>query len=173
MKELLQKIEVFTDRRSVRKFTSQPVPQESLAAAVTAGLAAPSAKNRRPVHFVTLTDPATIQHLSQGKESAAWLASAPAAIVVCGNLMEEADHDLLLVDAAAAAENVLLACHAVGLGSTWIGVLSDSPWEKDIQTQLQLPNDVLPVAVIGIGHPAETPTADDRFEATRIHQNKW
>lgn len=173
MKELLQKIELFTTRRSIRQFTKQAIPQEVLAAVVTAGLAAPSAYDRRPVHFITVTDPQTIKLLAKDTHNEQWLSTAAAAIVVCGDGMMEADHDLLAIAAAIAGENVLLACHALGLGATWCGVGFDSSWETAIQTLLRIPAEVRPVALIGAGYPAETPADKGPFDADRVHSETY
>src|SRR5512143_1706974 len=85
------------------------------------------------------------------------LGSAALGIVVCGDL--EAAHDkqlsYLLQDCAAAIENLLLCAHVLGLGACWLGVHPREQRVKRLQAILGLPQQVIPVACIAIGNPAE------------------
>jgi nitroreductase len=93
------------------------------------------------------------------------LGSAALGIVVCGDL--EAAHDkqlsYLLQDCSAAIENLLLCAHILGLGACWLGVHPREQRVKSLQEIFGLKNQVIPVACIAIGHPAENKEPRTRF----------
>jgi nitroreductase len=160
-------------RRSIRAFKPDPVDEATIKQLVSAGMAAPSARNRRPYHFVTITDPAARKTLKDKSMFGKMLYQAPLAIAVCGDKLLQPIHDFLLEDCAAATENVLLAAHALGLGAVWIGVFALTGWAKFIAKTLDLPSHVIPVALIAIGFPDETKPDRDRYEDAKWHREKW
>jgi len=76
-------------------------------------------------------------------------------------------------DCSAATENLLIAVHAMGLGAVWLGVYPKEERVDGVRKLLGLPEHVIPLNIISIGHPAETKTPGDRYEPSRVHQNKW
>jgi nitroreductase len=65
----------------------------------------------------------------------------------------------MLEDCAAAAQSMLLCAHGLGLGGIWCGV--------------KLPHKIVPVAVLGFGHPAEERTRPPRYEAGKVYEEQW
>ena len=105
-------------RRSVRRYTGDPIPPETLRAVVTAGLLSPSSRNRRPWRLVVVQDRATLEALSHCRQgSAQMLAGAGAAILVFARPTES---DVWTEDCAILMSNLHLAAHSQGLGSCWI-----------------------------------------------------
>ena len=120
MVEILEYIE---RRRSIRRFTEEPVSREDLELLLRAGMAAPSATNRRPWQFVVVTDPDRLDALRKRLPLGRY--NAPAALVVCGDLrraLPPSAQSFWVVDCSAATENTLLAAAGIGLGAVWIGV---------------------------------------------------
>jgi nitroreductase len=110
-------LETIFSRRSIRKYTDQPVESEKLELLLKAAMAAPSAMNCKPWEFILVTDP---EKLAQFRKRLLFGdRNAPAAIVVCGNPALSANPAAKLFwvqDCSAAAENILIAAVGLGLG---------------------------------------------------------
>ncbi len=161
-------------RRSIRKYTDEPVSDADLATILRAAMAAPTAFNQQSWRFVAVRDPEVRAALSVASKHAGMLADAPLVIVVCGDLSAERHEGAYWVqDATAALENVLTAANALGLGAVWVGV---HPWEDRaaaVRAALDLPAGVEPLGSVGIGHPAETKEPAQRFDAAKVHFDRW
>ncbi|HAK05515.1 MAG TPA: hypothetical protein DCM23_02285, partial [Firmicutes bacterium] len=59
------------------------------------------------------------------------------------------------------------------LGAVWIGVYTLTGWQKFIINTLELPKNILPIALIAIGHPKQTRKDRERFEDDKWHHEKW
>lgn len=106
------------ERRSVRKYSGEPVPQELLDRVVRAGLLSASGRARRPWELVVVRDRATLGRLAECRDAgAAMLAGADAAIAVLGN-PEAAD--TWVEDCSIVMANMHLEASASGVGSCWI-----------------------------------------------------
>jgi|SRR5690554_1917686 len=161
------------ERRSIRRFTGDPVSDQQLNTILHAGLCAPTARNLRPFHFVLIQDGDLLHKLAQGKVHARMLSSAAAGIAICGDKTVEDRMEHLYADCYAATQNILLAIHGLGLGGVWLGVTRDSDWYKLIREALELPDHVEPTAVIALGHPAEKRPTPHTWEESKIHYDKW
>ena len=111
-------LELLLTRRSIRKYTGEPIPQEALEAVLHAGLASPASRARRPWELVVVQDPATLEKLSHCRVgSAKMLAGASAAIVV---FADQTKTDVWTEDCSILMSNMHLMAHALGLGSCWV-----------------------------------------------------
>jgi nitroreductase len=162
-------------RRSVRSFTGEAVPRESLMRILRAAMAAPSAVNVQPWAFVVVTERETLDALCARLPYAKMLDKAAAAIVVCG--IPEKDEvfskDYWVMDCSAASENILLACHALGLGAVWTAVYVDEGRIADVRKILHIPGSIIPLNVIPVGVPKEKGKALDKFNEGNIHWEQW
>ena len=120
-----------------------------------------------------IDDRATLSAIPGFMPNAAIAADAPLAILVCGDLNLEKSEGYWVVDCAAAAENILLAAHALGLGAVWTGVYPREKRMDGLRRLLGLPEKVVAHSLIVIGHPAEQIRAENRFRADRIRRNRW
>ncbi len=100
-------------------------------------------------------------------------AQAPLAILVCGDLDLELSAGYWVVDCAAAAENLLLAAHALGLGAVWTGVYPREERMEGLRRLVGLPRRVIAHSLIVLGYPAEQPPSGDRFLPERVRRNRW
>lgn len=166
---------VLMGRKSVRKFTAEAVSKQELETILKAAMAAPSARNQQPWAFVAVTDRKTMDRLADGLPYAKMLYQAQAAIVVCG-VIEKA-HDQMLeyavLDASAATENILLAIEALGLGGVWTALYPRPERMDHARKVLAIPENILPLCAIPIGHPAGKEKAMDKFKEDNIHWEKW
>ena len=187
--------DVLGRRRMVRNYTDEPVDAEALERIVSAGVRAPSAGFSQGQSFVVVTEPdrrAAIADLAgepaymeQGFEP--WLGRAPALIVLCVSesayreRYAEADkagsHDgtwpvpWWWVDAGASMQNLLLAAVDEGLAAGFLGAHAI----EGLADQLGIPDDVNPVGVITIGHPAPDRRSGslDRGRREVVHWEQW
>lgn len=160
-------------RRSIRKFTSKPVEEDMVTAILCCGMYAPTAHNKRPCHFIVIKSRQQLVELAKQSVHASMLADAAGAIIVCGDKNVEGMKEFLYADCAAAAQNILLGIHGLGLGGVWCGVASNSDWRKMMITTLELPPKMEPFAVIAYGWPNEEKELCHRLESRKIHYDKW
>lgn len=167
-------IEALLSRRSIRRYTDEPVSEEDVETLLRAAMAAPTAFNQQSWRFVVVRDAAVREQLSRASQYAGMLAKAPLVIVICGDTSAERYPGTYWAhDGVAALENILTAAVALGLGAVWVGV---HPWEDRMDTVggvLGLPEHMKPLASIGIGHPAETKPPAERYDPDKVHRDGW
>lgn len=170
--------DLITNRRSIRRYTDEEISAEDVKTIMEAALMAPTSKSSRPWQFVIVEDAARLEALSKCKETGAMpIAKAPLAIVVAVDV--EAS-DPWIEDAAIAATFIQLQAQDLGLGSCWIqirGRYTDRDLESEtyVQNVLDMPDTILPVAIITIGHPAEEkkPQNLEKLLWEKVHINEW
>jgi nitroreductase len=160
-------------RRSIRKYTEEPVSGDDIEALLTAAMHAPSAVNEQPWHFVIIQDRKTLEAISRLSPTAPMVKYAPLAIAVCADRNLEKFPGLWALDCSAATENILLAATARGLGAVWTAVYPFDDRVNGIKKLLKMPDDVVPLCIIPVGRPAETPAPVNRFNPSRIHHDTW
>ncbi len=160
-------------RRSIRKYTAQPVPVEMIEQILRAGMAAPSARNEQPWHFVVVTERDRLANVAAVHPYAQMLREASFAVVVCGDTSRETVKEYWVQDCSAATQNMLLAAHALGLGGVWLGVYPRPERIEPIKTLFGLPERVMPLCVLSFGYPDEKKPPADRYDSGRVHNNHW
>ena len=160
-------------RRSIRKYTSQAVPDSQIQQLVQAAMAAPSAGNEQPWEFVVIRDRATLNAIPKFHPYSLMLYEASVAILVCGDLSREKYSGYWVQDCAAATENMLLAAVELGLGAVWLGVHPTEERVTALRKLLRIPETVVPFSLVSIGYPAEQQKPSGRFDAARIHYDTW
>lgn len=160
-------------RRSIRTFSSQPVDPRQIQAALEAAMAAPSAGNAQPWHFVLITDRTLLDRVPEFHPYAAMSRQAQAAVLVCAEPALEKHPGYWPQDCAAATQNLLLALHAQGLGAVWVGVHPEPSRVGSFRKLLGIPDSVVPFSFIPLGHPDMAPGRVDRFRPERVHPGSW
>ena len=162
---------IFT-RRSIRKFTDEPVTDQELEQLLRAGMAAACAKNSQNRLFFVSKGQGSLPTLIQVHPNAFALKTAAVAVTVCADLRQAAQVDPLnpwwVQDCAAAMENILVEAADMGLGGLWIGVHPDPKRVVAVQTDLAAPSHILPLGVAALGHPDKYKEPIDRFEAQKV-----
>ncbi|HER44348.1 MAG TPA: nitroreductase family protein [Candidatus Eisenbacteria bacterium] len=164
-------IEFILERRSVRTYSGEPVSGDQITRLLEAAMAAPSAKNRQPWHFVVVTDKETLKKLSEAHPYGKMLAGAAAAIAVCGDMNTAPDY--WIQDCSAATENILIAVAALGLGAVWLGCHPRPERVEAIRGVLGIPAHIGVLSLISIGHPAETKEPRTQYDESRVHRETW
>ena len=166
-------IQAIKTRRSIRKYTDQPVPGEIVQELLGAAFVAPSALDERPWHFVVVRDKEMLESLGERMEGCEMMQTATLGILICGDESLEQIPGYWVQDCSACAENILLAAHANGLGACWIAVIGVEERTNVLHGQLGIPRDMLPFALISMGYPAEELPGEDRYDASRVHNDVW
>ena len=169
-------IETIMTRTSIRSFTDQPVANETVETLLRAGMAAPTAVNAQPWHFVVVNERAKLDELAGTNRHGDMLRQAPLAIVVCGNMekaMQGPGQAFWIQDCSAATENILLAAHALGLGAVWTGCYPIEERVATVSEVLGLPETIVPLCVIVMGYPNENPQPKDKWKPENVSYNMF
>ena len=179
-------MDVIMARTSIRNFTGDPVSKEQLETILKAGMAAPTAMNVQPWRFVVVTDKDKIASVFGAGPRSGMFTTAGAVIVVCGETTfmrkpfgqpdapeTEQPNMFWYEDCSAAAENILLAATAMGLGAVWTAGYPAQERIAPIAEALGIPANVLPLCIIPVGVPAEDPAPKDKWKPENIHWEQW
>jgi len=181
-------LDALLKRKSIRKFKRKIVSKALINQIVEAGQRAPTACGMQTYSFVLITDNGLREQIYKliGKQGC--MEQAPVWIIVCADMARQLKLFEVLgvktemgplgkfipsvVDAALVAENMVIAAEALGLGSVFIG----SVWEalKKIADLLGLPKNVLPLVLVCLGYPSESPPLRPRWPLKAVlHENKY
>ena len=167
-------LETIMTRTSIRSFTDKAVSADTIELLLRAGMAAPTAVNLQPWHFVAVNDRAKLDELGGNGRQSKMLQEATLAIVVCGNMekaLEGPGQAFGIQDCSAATENILLAAHALGLGAVWTGCYPIEERVAMVSQVLGLPEHIVPLCVIVMGYPNENPEPKDKWKPENVSYN--
>jgi len=154
----MEVLEAIRARRSIRKYDRRPVPEESIKKILEAGRWAPSANNAQPWNFIVLRDERVRKDVARATSYGKFLADAPLGIAV---VIDPAASTHPVEDGAAATQNMILAAHALGLGTCWIGSYG-SAYEERVKEILGIPKGKRLLSIVSVGFPAESPKSTRR-----------
>ncbi|MGD0499666.1 MAG: nitroreductase family protein [Bryobacteraceae bacterium] len=165
--------EVIKKRRSVRAFTPQPVEPEKVAQVLAAANAAPSAGSLQGYEIFQVTREKERAALARAALDQFYVAQAPVVLVFCANparsaakYRERGARLYAIQDATIACTFAMLAATALGLGTVWVGAFDDAAVQRVLGRQ-----DLLPVAILPMGYPAEEPEPTPRRSLEElVHQ---
>lgn len=151
-------LDVIRQRRSIRVYKKDPIPEESLLRVLEAARLAPSGKNLQPWKFVVVQNGKLKRKLAKASNAQNFIADAPIILVACG-FPDESYRSLgrymksWSVDVAIALEHLILQAQEEGLGTCWIGSFE----EEEVKSLLGVPEDVKVLALTPLGYPGEAP----------------
>ncbi len=166
-------LDALLTRRTVRVYESTPVPEPTRKRLLDALFRSPSAADARPWQFVVVDRRDLLDRLEHGMPHCEMLRTAPLAILIAGEPGREIFKGFWPQDCAAAAQNLLIAAHALGLGACWIGLHPEAGRTAAVREILGLPEVVVPLALVSLGYPAEFPEPQDRWDSSKVHVNGW
>ena len=188
MNEILRQLH---DRKSVRVYEDRPVEPEVKRAILEAAIQAPSAGNMALYTILDITDPEMKQKLSVSCDNQPFIATAPVVLIFCADYRRWYDvfckhveevrkpsmGDLFLAEADTliAAQNAVVAAHSLGLGSCYIGDITENfEYHREL---LNLPQYVVPAAMLCIGYPTAqqlTRAKPPRHDVSHlVHENGY
>ncbi len=162
--------EALLKRRSVRKFTDEPVSDDMINELLHAAMSGPSACNKKPWEFYVVLNEDKLKELKSA--SMFTKMSAKLAIIVCGNLSNALPKQMAefwIQDCSAATENILLRVTDLGLGAVWCGIHPQKRAIEKVRRILDIPEKQIPLNIIFIGHPDECPESRDQYDEKRVH----
>lgn len=166
-------LEVLFTRRSIRKYADAPVSDEDLKLLLRAAMAAPSANNAQPWQFIVVRDQAQREAVARHHPYAQMAPKAPLCIVVCGDLCKEKTPGFWVQDCSAAIQNIMLAARALGLGTVWTGVHPVEERVAGIRRVFNIPDGVIPLGIVVVGHPAQPFSEQDRYDEHKVRYDRW
>ncbi len=169
---------------SIRKFTSQAITPQQLAAIIDAAQSASTSSYLQCVSIIHVTDPALRDKLVQYTSNQSYVASAAEFLVFC---IDYHRHQQIVadarlgyteqvltgaVDAGLMGQNALLAAESIGLGGVFIGAIRNHPAE--VCELLKLPEQVFPLFGLCLGWPDQTPDLRPRLPVSMVlHDNQY
>ncbi len=178
-------IEAIKQRRSIRKYTDQPVEKELLLEIIDAGRLAPSDSNTQPWNFIVVQSDEMRKKLAHVSHQQEWMMSAPVFIVCVADIRVTTTEEgplhvnedtpgigpkQIILDTAIAGENIVLAAQSLGLGTCWVS------WfiQDEIRPVLGIPSDKYVVSVITLGYPDQEPKQRPRRTLEEVvRYEKW
>lgn len=163
------------ERRSVRSYKDEAIPDDMIKDLLEAAMAAPSAVAKDPWDFIIVKDQAMRETITEALPNGQMLKQAPLGIVVCGDMEKAHDGELsyMLQDCSAAIENLLVAASMLKLGAVWLGVHPREERIAHVRELFGLPEHIVPVGAIAVGWPAQEPAARTRYDDAAVHWERW
>ena len=157
--------ELVTERKSVRAFEPRALADEKLRIVLETANQAPSAGNLQAYEIYVVRKAADRTALARAALGQGFVASAPVSLVFCAHPgRAEAKYGqrgtglYALQDATIACTYAMLAATALGMATVWVGAFGDD----EVRRAIRAPEEVVPVAILPIGYPAEKPDATSR-----------
>lgn len=168
---ILHTLDTIKARRSIRKFENTPVKKEDIDTILDAGRWAPSGLNNQPWRYIVIQNKETIKNLSTCTHYSEIVEGAPLLIAVY--LYHEVLYNYVkdILSIGASIENMLLACHELGLGAVWLGEILNQA--ESVNTILETPESFELMAVVAIGHPAEKSTSERKEIHELVYSEKF
>lgn len=165
--------ETILKRRSIRKFKDTKIKDEDILKLLEAAMAAPSARNMQPWEFYVITNNSIMNEIRSFVPYFNYNSSLM--IVVCGNTsrsITKNDNDFWIQDCSSAVENILLTATSLNLGTVWCGLYPVIERSNKIKQLLKCPSDVIPMALIHVGYPAEEKEERTQYNENYVHYIK-
>jgi len=171
----IQKLDLIFNRKSVRKFTGKKIERQTITDLLRAGMAAPTAVNRRPWSFIVLQEDSVLEKFSQKLPYAKMTQTAGNAIIVCAHPQIACDslEEFAVIDCSCASENILLAAETMGLGAVWTALYPFEERMNLVHQLLKIPQNIIPLNLIPIGFPLGNPKPMDKYNPDLIHWEVW
>ena len=169
---IMDVIEAIRTRRSIRRFKSEPLPEEHLKKILEAAQQAPSAGNKQPWRFIVVSDSDTKDRLGKIARNQTWISDAGVIIVALAmdkkspQIYERwAERDVMI-----AVEHMVLSAWSLGYGTCWIGAFT----EEDVKELLGIPKEMTVINLLPIGVPDVNPEKKSRKPFEEIfHEEKY
>ena len=162
-------IDLIKKRRSIRKYTDEPVSDEDIRIMLEAAMAAPSGSNIQPWEFVVVRDADLKQQLAETHQWSKMCSDAAVVFVVLGD--PSTKH--WIADTSAATQNLLLAAAGLDLGAVWIGLYPTPERETHVRAALGIPDHLHTLCLLPVGHPAESKAPRTQYDQSKVHYDRY
>ena len=178
-------LEPIVSRRSVRKYTTDPVEEEKITLLLESARLAPSGSNKQPWKFIVVKSATIKQQIVAASHNQTWMLDAPVFIVciadvpvrlkqpqelVATDKSPEAAVKKAIRDTSIAGEHLVLQAEALGLATCWVAYFT----QEELRPILNVPDDRYVLAVIPVGYADERPTASPRKPLSElVYYETW
>ena len=166
-------LDVLMRRRSIRQFKDEKIEEAVIDSLIEAGLTAPSARNRRPIHIMFSDNKKLFAQLGSESPSFTVLSKAPYAFFIFGDKVQEDNEFLLNNDASAVTTNILNAITSFNLGGVWLGAAKLEENDTLIRRYLKIEDRYRLFAIIAFGVANEIKEPHPNLDHERAHKNNW
>ncbi len=179
-------INTILQRKSVRSYTGEVIPDSLMQTMLRAAVAAPSGMDVRPWHIVVMTDKSQYEKLFEGNFNMEKFLQSGAVVIFCADTTitrpprENPDapavtqpNHIWRDDMGACTENFLLAAQALGLGAVWTACYPFHDRMDPVANYLNLPANIVPYSIVPVGYPAGNEQPKDKWDESKIHYNRW
>ncbi len=164
-------IKEILNRRSIREYKPDAVPEEYIIDIIKAGQFAPTARNNRAIEFIVIKNQETKNNIFKivGQE---YVKKAKVLIIPVSDTTKT---NCPVQDLSVASENMFLQATALGLGTVWKALKSEFKEAEKLKKLLGIPKQYMAINIIPVGYPKEKPEphTDKDFDAKKIHQERW
>ena len=160
-------------RHSVRKFKDEKVSDDKIENLLKAGMQAPSSCNAQPWEFIVVSNSEDKEAISKMHRFAKPARNASHLIVTIGNLNEAKVIGMIEQDLGACNENILLQATYEGLGAVWLGFHPIEDRTLRLKEYLGIPDYCIPFSVICVGYPLEEGKVIPRYDASKVHFDRY
>lgn len=164
---------IIDKRRSVRTYKDIRVEKDKIEKLLRAAMQAPSAFNQQAWEFIVVEDKDTLKRLSDMSPYSKPVEKASAAFVILANKENLKVPECWQQDLGAATENLLLEAAELELGGVWMAVAPMEDRIKYIREIFNLPENIIPYALVPVGYPIDEPKYIDRFDSSKVHYERW
>ena len=161
------------ERKSVRKYKNEKVPDKVIENLLKAGMQAPSSCNAQPWEFIVVSKPEDKKAISRMHRFAKPAENASHLIVTLGNLNEAKVIGMIEQDLGACNENILLQATHEGLGAVWLGFHPIEDRTLKLKEYLGIPDHCIPFSVICVGWPAQKGEVKLRYDESKVHFDRY
>lgn len=156
-------LQALRERRSIRRYKAEQITDEELTAVLEAGTWAPTAKGMQDPWIVAVQNPELLHRISEmnrkvwGTDTDPFYGAPTYVLVFCSHPEKWANG---ICDGSLVLGNMMLAAHAIGLGSCWINrerEMFDTPEGAALMRELGLPDSLMGVGALALGYPASFP----------------
>jgi len=161
-------MELINTRRSIRKYTNEPVHDDYLIKLLEAAMNAPTARNLQDWKFIVIKNKELQKKIAEALPNTHMSAHAAACIVVLGDKTIQPKDEYIYVDCGAAIQNLLLEAHSLGLGCCWCAIGPNEDRIIPLKELLNIADHLIPVANIAIGWPDETKEENYRYDENKV-----
>jgi len=164
-------IKEILNRRSVREYKADAVPEKDITEIIKAGQFAPSAKHNKAVEFIVIRGQKTKDKVFEivGQE---FVKEAPVLIIP---VTDTTKTNCPIQDLSVASENMFLQATALGLGTVWKALKSEFNEAEKIKKLLGIPEQYTAINIIPLGFTKNKPEphSDEDFDNKKIHKEQW
>ena len=169
--------ETVLSRRSVRRYTDQPIEEDKIHDILAAAMSGPSAVNARDWSFIVVTDKEALKNWANASGRAGKIIESSAmSILICADTERSFRHapEYWVINGSIAGQNMVLTAWGEGIGSVWLGIWPQQDKVDAQKKYFDLPENIIPHSIIAFGYPQEAGnTAHLDYEESRVHFNKW